>query len=484
MTITGLIERLFSTEADQDPVFAQSTSLLPKTLESEEALKAALTSPNWLILSGEKGTGKTSYLFLGLRDLPPRRLGVYCPFDTEGSKFEIKKSDDRDNFLCKHLYGGLITKLDEQISVRLPRRQNEIRPILEDMIDALIPVEREQTKTMRKQKGILARLGIQKGGSGINANYGKTIDEEIIERRNLQARPDYERFRKNLESLVEKLGFESVGFFIDEVNTIRLTESEITVLFEHLYTLYKVHKDKIWFKIAVTDDVEVPPQISSGSYFEPMNLKSLLLYPKEFNDFIKEIFNLRLKLLKIDRPFNDFFTDASFSQFVMASMGNPRDFFLLARQAWQSKQDKIDTLLATEKIKKRGGELESDVFHVGGIVQDVYYKIVDALKERSEMKLGNENSPTGVSYFLISNFDTLKPEVRDAIGKLEELKIIFATGSYKSLRRRGQKAEMYVLSHPIAQLKSIRFLDVVKAMNELGQTEGQIISLHRAQIEL
>lgn len=482
--MTGSIESLFSTEADQDPAFAKSTSVLPKTMESEEALKAALTSPNWLILSGEKGTGKTSYLYLGLRDLPPRRLGVYCPFDTEGSKFEITKQDDRDNFLCKHLYGGLIAKLDEQIRATLPRKQDEVRPILEDMINALIPVEREQTKTMRKQKGFLARLGLQRGGSEVSASYGRSINEEIIERLKLQARPDYERFRKDLESLVEKLGFESVGFFLDEVNAIRLTESEIKVLFEHLYTLYKVHKDKIWFKIAATDEVEVPAPIASGSYFEPMNLKSLLLYPKEYEDFIKEIFLLRLKQLKIGQPFNDFFTDAAFSQFVKASMGNPREFFLLARQAWQSKRDKIDTSLASEKIKKRGGELENEVFRVGGQVQDVYYKIVDALKERSEKKLGDENSPTGVSYFLVSNFDSLKSEVREAIGVLEELKIIFATGSYKALRRRGQKAEMYVLSHPIAQVKSIRFLDVVKAMNELGQTEGQIISLHRAQIEL
>lgn len=484
MTVDLAIESLFSTEADQNPDFAKSTSVLPKTGESEEALKAALTSPNWLILSGEKGTGKTSYLYLGLRDLPPRRLGVYCPFDTEGSKFEIIKTEDRDNFLCKHLYGGLIDNLDERIRCILPRKQDEVRPILEDMINALIPVETEQTKTVRKQKGFLARLGLQKAGSGINADYGKSIHEEIIERRKLQARPDYERFRNDLETLVDKLGFESVGFFLDEVNDIRLTGSEVNALFEHLYTLYKIHKDKIWFKIAATDEVEVPPQIASGSYFEPMNLKSLLLYPKEYDDFIKEIFLLRMKQLKIAKSFDDFFTAPAFHQFVMASMGNPREFFLLARQAWQSKRVKIDTSLATERIKKRGGELENGVFHLGGPVKETYDKIIDALKDRSDKKMGDETSPTGVSYFLISNYDDLKSEIRDAIGKLEELKIIFATGSYRSLRRRGQKAEMYTLSYPIAQLKSIRFLDVVKAMETLRQTEGQIISLHRAQIVL
>ena len=84
------LERLLTTEADVDTKFAQVTSVLPRTGETEEALKTALTSQNWLILSGDKGSGKTSYLFLGLRELPRKRLGVYCPFETEGqSPFEL-----------------------------------------------------------------------------------------------------------------------------------------------------------------------------------------------------------------------------------------------------------------------------------------------------------------------------------------------------------------------------------------------------------
>jgi hypothetical protein len=165
-------------------------------------------------------------------------------------------------------------------------------------------------------------------------------------------------------------------------------------------------------------------------------------------------------------------------------MRNPREFFLIARQGWQASRSRIDSPLALERIKKRGGELETEIFHIGGEAQRGYHKIIDALAEQSRQKSGDKSSPTGVSYFLIANYDNLSEEIREALGKLKQLKILFATGFYKALRRQGQKAEMMVLSYPISLVKSIRYLDVVRSMKELHQTEGQIISHHRAQIEL
>ena len=120
----------------------------------------------------------------------------------------------------------------------------------------------------------------------------------------------------------------------------------------------------------------------------------------------------------------------------------------------------------------------------GGGTEAVYYAIIDALRMRSERKAGGEMSPTGVSYFLISNYDKLSIEKRQAISKLEQAKILYSTGSWKALRRQGQKSEMMVIAYPICLLKSIRYLDIVKAVSQLHHTEGQIISRHRAQIEL
>ncbi len=455
------LERLLTTEADVDTKFAQVTSVLPRTGETEEALKTALTSQNWLILSGDKGSGKTSYLFLGLRELPRKRLGVYCPFETEGSNFEIKDSDSRNEFLCKHFYGGLISRLDQTIADQLPRKVKDSRPTLEAMVNSLIPVEIEQKRTVKKDKGFLARLGIR-----------------------LKPRPDYEKFRHHLNDLIKSLGYESVVFFVDEVNEIRLSSSAQKVLFEHFYNTYKTYKSTICFKVSVTDQVEIPRSILEGNYFEPIDLKNFLLFPKEYEEFIAAILHARLRELKLSYEISDFFSDSAFHKIVMASMGNPRDFFLTARQIWQTKKSRADATLAEEKIRQVGGQREAEILRKGGDTQKIYYKIVDELKMRSGQKEGASNSPTGVSYFLISNYEILPKDTRIALDVLEQSKILYFTGSYRALRRQGLKSEMMVIAYPICLLKSIRFMDVVESMKQLQQPEGQLISQHRAQLEL
>jgi len=478
------VERLLTTEADVDTKFAQATSVLPKTGISEEALKTALTSQNWVILTGDKGSGKTSYLFLGLRELPRKRLGVYCPFETEGSNFEIIDNDSRNEFLCKHFYGGLISRLDQTIADQLPGKVKASRPILEAMVNSLIPVEIEQTRRVKKAKGVLARIGIRKEIVEVSASYGKSITDEIIERRQLKPRPDYEKFRHQLTNLIKELGYESVVFYIDEVNEIRLSSSEQKVLFDHFYNTYKTYKSTICFKVSITDLVEIPSSILAGNYFEPIDLKSFLLYPKEYEEFIEAILQARLRELNMNYRISQFFSDSAFHKIVMASMGNPRDFFLTARQIWQTKKSRADATLAEEKIRQNGGQREAAILRRGGDLQKIYYKIIDELKMRSTKKEGTSNSPTGVSYFLISNYETLPEETRTALDILEQSKILYFTGSYRALRRQGLKSEMMVIAFPICLLKSIRFMDVVESMKQLGKPEGQLISQHRAQLEL
>jgi hypothetical protein len=487
MTIdTQTAGKLFATEADQNPQFAKETSVLPRGEETQESLRSALTNEHWILLSGDKGSGKTSYLFLGLRDIPRKMLGVYAPFETIGPKSEIKNSQDENDFLCKHFYGGLISRLDTKIKGDLSGKAKESQSFLQDMIDALMPVEVEQTRTLKKKKGFLARLGIKNQPVDLGVSYGKSIEELVIERRKIPARPNYEKFRQTLKDLIKFLGYEAVVFYVDEVNEIRLAPSAVACLFEHIYKAYKTYKSTVCFKIAITDTVEenVPDEIISGNYFEPKNLKSFLLHPKEYEDFIHEILRTRMKQLGIGLNLEDIFSESGLHTLVMASMGNPRDFFLAARQTWETQQKKIDKVLALERAKQIGGRMENRIMEEGGVPKVTYEKLVESLKERSRMKKGDSSSPTGVSYFMIAEAEKLSPEAREALSRLEREKIVYSTRSYRALRRRGQKSEMMVISYPICVLKSIRYLDVAKTMEQTGQTENQIISQHRAQIQL
>jgi hypothetical protein len=354
------------------------------------------------------------------------------------------------------------------------------------MIDALIPVEVERTTTRKKEKGFLAKLGIVRQPVDLSASYGKSIEEQIIERRKIAPKPDYEKFRQTLRDLIVFLGFKGLVFYVDEINEIRFDPSAVSCLFEHIYIAYKTYKSIISFKIAITDTVEeaVPDEIVSGNYFEPKNLKSFLLFPKEYEDFIREILEARMKKLRIDDKLLDIFSGSALHTLVLTSMGNPRDFFLAARQAWETQPNRTDKGVALEKAKQIGGQLEAKIMNEGGEVQKAYDKLVESLKERSRVKDGDATSPTGVSYFLIANADRLPDEVRNALARLEKEKIVYSTRSYKALRRKGQKSEMMVISYPICELKSIRYLDVIKTMEQTGHTENQVISQHRAQIQL
>jgi hypothetical protein len=480
------INQLFATEADQNPQFAKSTSVLPKIGETPESLRSALTSEHWLILSGGKGSGKTSYLFLGLRDLPRKMLGVYSPFQTIDTRFTVDSQQQIDDFLCKHFYGGLISSLDATIKENLPGKAKDSQKYLHAMIDALIPVSIEQTKTVKKDKGILARLGLKAKPATVDLSYGKTIEETVIERRTTPARPNYEKFRQLLIELVKLLGYESIVFYIDEVNEIRFEMKAVTCLFEHIYIAYKTYKSIVCFKIAITDTVEeaVPDEIISGNYFEPKNLKSFLLYPKEYEDFIHEILEARINQLGITVDPDQIFTDQAYHILVMASMGNPRDFFLTARQAWETQRAKITQSVALERAKKVGGDKETIIMNAGGAIKSTYEKLIQALKESDSKKKGDESSPFGVSYFMIAESDKLVPEVREALSSLERQRIIYSTNSYRALRRKDQKSEINVISYPICVLKSIRYLDVARAIEQYGGTENRTIHLHRAQIRL
>lgn len=483
----GTIDQLFATEADQDPKFAQETSVLLRSGETQETLRSGLTSKNWVILSGDKGSGKTSYLFFGLKNLAPKLLGIYAPFETPESNFKITCREERDEFLCKHFYAGLISRLDKIIREKLQDKEKKSQIFLRRMIDALVPVEVERTTTRKNERSFLVKLGIRKQPVEFGASYGKSIQDEIIERRKEPARPDYAKFRQILVDLIRELGFEAAVFYVDEVNEIRLDPTEVSCLFEHIYDMYKTYKPTVCFKMAITDAMEeaISDPIVSGNYFEIKNLKSALLYPKEYEDFIREILQKRMNQLRIGVGLEEIFSQSALHILVMASMGNPRDFFLAAKEVWNtSSRNKIDQSLAMKRVKIIGGEREKKILGIGGYFRDTYEELVGALRERSTAKEGDSSSPTGVSYFMIAEADKLLADAREALAKLEREKIIYSTSEYRALRRKGQKSEMMVISYPICILRSIRYLDIVKTMEKSGYTENQIISRHRAQILL
>lgn len=477
------LELLFSTEADKDPQFALDTSVIPKTGQSDEGLKTALSSRDWVILSGDKGQGKTSYLYLGMRELSTNLLGIYCAFGKEGSKFDIVDDETRESFLCKEFYTKFIDGLEKAIRNRFPKKSKKYHNLFEKLEESLIPISSEHTRKIQRRKGIWAALDVRQKFGSIGIGVNRSSSDETVEKINQKGRPNYEKFRVLLENMLAELDLSGIVVFVDEVNEITLSKTQQAAFFNHLYLGYKIHKSKFCFKVAISGKVEIPAEIAGGNYFEVINLKSFLLHPREYEDFLLEILLARISALKLTRGSSDFFSDSAFHAFALASMGNPRDFFLLAREAIRKNSSRIELTMAHEQIKQLGGEREASVLRKGGPLARIYYNILESLKQRSDEKAG-AGSPTGVSYFLISNFDYLTGDVRNLIDVLETSKILYSTGSFKALRRAGEKAEMWVVSYPVCYIKSIRYLDVVKSMIELGLTGGQIISQHRAQIEI
>ncbi|MGH2638327.1 MAG: hypothetical protein ACRDF4_03445, partial [Rhabdochlamydiaceae bacterium] len=330
-----------------------------------------------------------------------------------------------------------------------------------------------------------------------------------------------------------------IYFIVDEVNEQRLSRSQQQALFDHLYNTYRSAKENIVIKIATTSAVTIPDFIFHGHYFMAMELSSMLVHPFEYEEMLRAIFELRLKAIcssgygdeagnelgttSSQAKFSDFFTENSFHELAQASMGNVREFFYLSKIAYNQSlpAGKIEHVQAQRVIRSRASELEQRVMQKGGEqLNEMYLHLVSLLKERSDNKAEKKQSSKhpkmtadsseevqvqqqeevstnpgqtgdreasddrGVSYFMISNYDSLSSEDRSLIDKLEDEKIIFGTGEWKSLRRKGEKQQMYVISYLVCFLRGINWQDVSSLVKLGVGTERELIDQHRCQIAI
>ncbi|MGI0085635.1 MAG: hypothetical protein ACREBQ_11190, partial [Nitrososphaerales archaeon] len=308
-----------------------------------------------------------------------------------------------------------------------------------------------------------------------------------------------------------------------------LSKSEQQVLFDHLYNTYRTAKQKVTIKIATTSSVQLPDFIFHGHYFMPMELSSMLLHPLGYEEMLRAIFELRLKEIcsnngiEGETTFLDFFTETSFRVLAQASMGNVREFFFLGKIAYNQSlpSGKIEFSQAQRVVRNRASELEERIKEKGGEpLYAMYLRLVSSLQERSDAKLarkkainkGDENialgaeqseaglsapqgvpvdkveekegENAGVSYFMVSNYDSLSKEDRDLLEKLEDEKIIFGTGEWKSLRRRGAKQQLYAISYLVCSLRGIKWQDVPYLVRHGIASERELIDQGRCQIAL
>ena len=514
----------------------------PAIAENPAEVASQLTDDVWLIINGEKGSGKTSYLYYTrheLRTSSVTSIPLYVAFDSEDIKSDVRSAEERSAFLISYFYRPLVREIISFLD-RLPRRSKQTEALLSELIDSLGLPE--------KDAQYLARMRTRRSESESSGGFigwlmklfGRSSSPDLDQRRThssedvrMSPRPDQEPesekirspdfvlFKETLLRLVRSVGAQRAYLLIDEVNEQRLSVSQQEALFDHLYNTYRTSKDAVTVKLAKTSSVSIPDFIFHGHYFMPMELSSMLIHPYEYEEMLRSIFEARLAAIRAEHPddlqeisLSNFFTENSFHALAQASMGNVREFFFLSKMAYNQSlpEGKIEYVHAQRVIRSRASELEERIKDRGGdSLNDLYLHLTSILKERSEAKIaraassltlneesegagvstvqpGNvDSSAVGVSYFTISNYDSLPRETRELLDKLEEEKIIFGTNEWKSLRRKGSSAskqQLYVMSYLICMLRGIKWHDVSDLVRRNGGTEREFIDQHRCQISI
>lgn len=560
------IGHLFNFEAEYSKSFSERTVVPPAIMENPAEVASQLTDDIWLIINGEKGSGKTSYLYFTRRELQaqsqiPGAIPLYVAFDSDDIKMEISSPEEKAHFLVTYLYKPLLREVAERMSsLQSWQRPKNTEELLTEMVTSLGISRRDIRALFPKERrnGFIAWLLRL---FGIGEDEGENEDDEphrsMVEglRKDdpiafqSQRRPvEYSRFRDALIRWSNSLGASRVYLLIDEVNEQRLSKSEQQILFDHLYNTYRTVKENVTIKIATTSSVVLPDFIYHGHYFMPMELSSMLLHPLGYEEMLRNILELRLDAISQENgdtkqaaEFLDFFTENSFHALAQASMGNVREFFFLSRMAYNQSlpSGRIEFSHAQRVIRNRASELEERLAERGEELNAMYLRLVTLLKARSdarqasrkresmkssdeaesseqeisdtvqstehqEDKMGEKKGFTegreiegtgeeqsegplqssGVSYFMISNYDSLSKEDRDLLDILEDEKAIFGTGEWKSLRRRGAKQQLYAISYLVCSLRGIKWQDVSYLARQRVASERELIDQNRCQVTL
>lgn len=482
---------LFLYEAELNKEFTERTMVLPNIGTSTDQIKNLLLDPTWIVLNGERGTGKTSFLLYAKKELSKKEdlLASYIAFDSADVKEEV--GDDQSKikkFLILHLYRNIITSLGNEIQKRnstnkLKEKEGDI--LFKELLSSLYKTESIQhITTQMKKAGLFGALGGTTPMSDLQISWGKKLDDIIIKVSNHISEPDFNKFRETLVKVLDLYGISGFYLLIDEINEQRLTQSQQKALFDHLYNQYRSIKNKVVLKLASTSAVAIPDFVFEGRYFFPWDLGSYLLYMVEYEELVKNIFNTRLRELgESDKSHLDYFTEQAFHELVLSSMGNVREFFYNAKSAFKENLDKVGQPEINDVIRKAGTNIENEINKIGRNTLKIYQRIVNQLKEKSDAK-NDIDKPVGVSYFLISDFDELDDSERGILETLENKKAIFGTSEWRAHRKKGQKSELYVLSYPVCIIRSIRWLDLVRLYKENKETELNSINKHRVQLNL
>ncbi len=515
------ISKLFNFEAEYSKSFSERTVVPPAIIENPAEVTSQLMDDVWLLINGEKGSGKTSCLYYTVHHLKTEEIRntipLYVAFDNGDIKAEIASPEEKVSFLVNYFYKPLLREVATYLN-SLEHKPKHMEEILRGMVAAL-----------GLTKYDLRRLFPEKDKNGFIAWLLKLLgldsrnDYEDVESQPRRL-PNYSEFRDSLIQLADSLARSRVYLLVDEVNEQRLSKSEQRVLFDHLYNTYRTAKERITIKIATTSSVEIPDFIFHGHYFMPMELSSMLLHPLEYEEMLQTIFEKRLQEISHGndtnrKTFSDFFTEASFRVLAQASMGNVREFFFLSKIAYNQSlpEGRIEFNHAQRVVRNRASELEERIKEKGEDLFELYMRLVSLLQERSDAKLarrralsndesiasrsgiesGQESSAflgnleeagklenSGVSYFMISNYDSLSKENRELLEELENEKAIFSTGEWKSLRRRGEKQKLYAVSYLVCSLRGIKWQDVASLVRSKAVSEREVIDQGRCQIAL
>ncbi len=509
------ISKLFNFEAEYSKAFSERTVVPPAIIENPAEVTSQLTDDVWLIINGEKGSGKTSYLYFTRHELQTQSeihnaIPLYVAFDSDDIKSDIVTIEEKAHFLVTYFYKPLLREIANYLN-SLPKKPKLVEQVLKGMVSSLGLTQNDLRRLFPKEErsGFVAWLLRVLGINGSD-------DFQDIEYEERKLLPNYSEFRDALIYLTDSLGASRIYLLVDEVNEQRLSKSEQQVLFDHLYNTYRTAKQKVTIKIATTSSVQLPDFIFHGHYFMPMELSSMLLHPLGYEEMLRAIFERRLGEIFQDNDINseatylDFFTETSFRVLAQASMGNVREFFFLSKIAYNQSlpSGKIEFNHAQRVVRNSASELEERIKEKEGEpLYAMYLRLVSSLQERSDAKLARkkaieqteassstpqvlpveqekEADNAGVSYFMISNYDSLSQDDREFLEKLEDEKVIFGTGEWKSLRRRGAKQQLYAISYLICSLRGIKWQDVPYLVRHGIASERELIDQGRCQITL
>ena len=109
------ISKLFNFEAEYSKSFSERTVVPPAIIENPAEVTSQLMDDVWLLINGEKGSGKTSCLYYTVHHLKTEEIQstipLYVAFDNGDIKAEIASPEEKVSFLVNYFYKPLLREV-------------------------------------------------------------------------------------------------------------------------------------------------------------------------------------------------------------------------------------------------------------------------------------------------------------------------------------------------------------------------------------